>query len=127
MRFDYKVISDLARIVLEEQCKEFLEIDKDIKQRREELKGIPEDSLNLEESRRATGDATLFGAVGPARLKLDNEIKLMKMKVVALIKYLDKVIHTLNTISKNGVSPYYDFFDTCAYFLIKFSDYIEVG
>lgn len=48
MRFDYKVISDLARIVLEEQCKEFLEIDKDIKQRREELKGIPEDSLNLE-------------------------------------------------------------------------------
>jgi len=49
------------------------------------------------------------------------------MKVVALIKYLDKVIYTLNTISKNGVHFYYDLFDTCAYFLIRFSDYIEVG
>jgi hypothetical protein len=38
------VISDVSRFILEEQCKEFLEIDKDIKHRREQLKVMAEDS-----------------------------------------------------------------------------------
>lgn len=60
-------------------------------------------------------------------LKIENETKLLGVKIVTLVRFLEKVLHTVNVVSKYGAHPYYDLFDNCAYFLIKFKDYIHCG
>ena len=60
-------------------------------------------------------------------MRLDNDITLLTIKVVALIKFMETILNTINTASKYGVHPYYGFFDTCAYFLMKFQDTIDIG
>jgi hypothetical protein len=61
------------------------------------------------------------------RKKIDDEIKNLRVKVVAQLKFLDKILYTLNAISKHGIHHYYAFFDTCTFFLAKFKDYVDIG
>ena len=48
-------------------------------------------------------------------------------KVVAIIRFLDKVVSSVITVARGGVHPYFDFFDSIAYFLIRFNEYINMG
>ncbi len=61
------------------------------------------------------------------KLKLDNEKKLLEVKLVNLIKFLDKIIYCLTSISKSDVHMFYDLFDVTSYFLITFKDIIDIG
>ena len=61
------------------------------------------------------------------RVKVDNDIKLVRIKIVALIKTIDRLLYTINLVSKHGVHFYYDFYDTCSFFLIKFKEYVDIG
>lgn len=60
-------------------------------------------------------------------LKLDNEKGLLEIKIVNLIKFLDKVLYCMSTITKSDVHRYYDLFDATAYFLVTFKDIIDIG
>ena len=61
------------------------------------------------------------------RLKLDNQKGLLEIKLVNLIKFLDKVLYCLTAITKSDMHKYYDLFDATAYFLITFKDIIDIG
>jgi len=60
-------------------------------------------------------------------VKIDNDIKLMRIKIVALLKTIDRLLYTVNLVRKHGVHYYYDFYDTCSFFLIKFKEYVDIG
>jgi hypothetical protein len=50
------------------------------------------------------------------------------MKLILLAKFLERVLFAINLITvKFGVHPFYNFYDTCAFFLVKFKDFIDVG
>ncbi len=61
------------------------------------------------------------------RLKLDNQKGLLEIKLVNLIKFLDKVLYCMTAITKSDMHKYYDLFDATAYFLITFKDIIDIG
>jgi hypothetical protein len=55
-------------------------------------------------------------------LALQNEVKLLEIKLVAFVKFLDKVLYCLTSISQNQVHLFFDLFDAVAYFLMTFKD-----
>ena len=61
------------------------------------------------------------------RLKLDNQKGLLEIKLVNLIKFLDKVLYCMTAITKSDMHKYYDLFDATAFFLITFKDIIDIG
>lgn len=58
---------------------------------------------------------------------MENQFKLIKVKVVALIRILEKALITFNQIAKYGIHPFFDLFDCCNYFLVRFKAYIDPG
>lgn len=60
-------------------------------------------------------------------MRIDNDAKMIKIKVVAMIMVLERILVTLNTVGKYGVHPYYDFYDTVGYYLMRFNEHIDIG
>jgi hypothetical protein len=111
LRFDYKIVSDYARNILIESCETHKKTLKKISELEAKLHCMDVNSKEYAE----------------LNLKLDNERGLLEIKIVNLIKFLDKVLYCMSAITKSDVHKYFDLFDATAYFLITFKDIIDIG
>lgn len=111
LRYDYKRLTDIAKYILLDACAGFQVTQKEIETKQLKLEGLEAKTKEHSE----------------LKLKIDNEVKLLTIKVVSMVKLIEKVLYTLNIICKYGVYPYYDYFDSVAYFLTKFKNFIDVG
>lgn len=110
-RFDYKIVTDYARNILIESCSTHQKTLSKI--------GELEAKLNLiDVNSKEYSDLSL---------KLSNEKGLLEIKIVNLIKFLEKVLYCMTAITKSDVHRYYDLFDATSYFLITFKDIIDIG
>ena len=109
LRYDFRHLTNYGRYLILEATPHLEHMDAFIKERQLKLQtmtGKQEEDL---------------------RVKVDNDIKLMRIKIVALLKTIDRLLYTINLVSKHGIHYYYDLYDTCSFFLIKFKDYVDIG
>ena len=111
LRFDYKIVSDYARNILIESCSTHQKTLTKISELEAKLNFLDVNSQEYSD----------------LNLKLSNERGLLEIKIVNLIKFLEKVLYCMTAITKSDVHKYYDLFDATSYFLVTFKDIIDIG